>query len=266
MQELNLTASTLSSINNLPAEEKRRIYTRLIPPALLERLSIPENFITSDGVDLLELDCPPGSNSVEMKLFHQPGFPDPVLHGHITGTFTGLVHVLLYILNDPNSPRFDVDRMPDGAPTNFGIERRNIAAELAAMQAGLAPGQIRHGMRMLGAAIQAFETFVSSLGHDMFFAEPLYYHNAVIFERYGFAYEKGRRLMERIQAGFAPGGELSSRLDGSTPFRQPEAANSIRLRSWAIHDGLLGEPFTNVTMYKRIGKSAGVSTTQGCDW
>lgn len=266
MQELNLTASTLSSINKLPAEEKRRIYTRLIPNALLERLSIPENFITPDGVDLLDLDCPPGSNSVEMKLYHQPGFPDPVLHGHITGTFTGLVHVLLYILNDPNSPRFDVDRMPDGTPTNFGVERRNLAAELAAMQAGLAPGQIRHGMRMLGAAIQAFETFVSSLGHDMFFAEPLYYHNAVIFERYGFAYEKGRRLMERIQAGFAPGGELSSRLDGSTPFRQPEAANSIRLRSWAIHDGLLGEPFTNVTMYKRIGKSAGISTTQGCNW
>lgn len=266
MQDLNLTASTLSSINQLPAAEKRRVYTRLIPEALLQRLSIPANFITPNGEDLLELDCPPGSNSVEMKLFHQPGFPDPVLHGHITGTFTGLVHVLLYILNDPNSPRYDVDRMPDGTPTNFGIERRNIAAELAAMQAGLAPGQIRHGMRMLGAAIQAFETFVSSLGHDMFFAEPLYYHNAVIFERYGFAYEKGRRLMERIQAGFAPGGELASRLDASTPFRQPEAANSIRLRSWAIHDGLLGEPFTNVTMYKRIGKSAGVSTTQGCDW
>ncbi len=266
MQELNLTASTLSSINRLPEEEKRRIYTRLIPEALLQRLSIPANFITPDGIDLLELDCPPRSNSVEMKLFHQPGFPDPVLHGHITGTFTGLVHVLLYILNDPYSPRFDVDRMPDGTPTNFGIERRNIEAELAAMQAGLAPGQVRRGMRMLGAAIQAFETFVSSLGHDMFFAEPLYYHNAVIFERYGFAYEKGRRRMERIQAGFAPGGDLAARLDASTPFRQPEAANSIRLRSWAIHDGLLGEPFTNVTMYKRIGKSAGVSTTQGCEW
>ncbi len=266
MENLNLNASTISSINKLPTEEKRRIYTRLIPTILLQRLSIPENFINSDGVDLLELDCPPGSNSVEMKLFHQPGFPDPVLHGHITGTFTGLVHVLLYVLNDPYSPRFDVDRMPDGTPTNFGIERRNIPAELAAMQAGLAPGQIRRGMRMLGAAIQAFESFVSSLGHDMFFAEPLYYHNAVIFERYGFAYEKGRRFMERIQAGFAPGGELTSRLDGSTPFRQPAAANSIRLRSWAIHDGLLGEPFTNVTMYKRIGKSAGLSTTQGCDW
>ena len=266
MQYSDITASTLSSINKLPAEQKRRIYSRIIPSLLRQRLAIPENFINAQGVDLLELDCPPGSSSVEMKLFHQPGFPDPVLHGHITGTFTGLVHVLLYILNDPYSPRYDVDRMPDNTSTNFGTEQRNLEAEVAAMEVGLAPGQIRRGMRMLGQAIQAFEEFVKSLGHDMFFAEPLYYHNAVIFERYGFTYEKGKRFMERIQAGFAPSGELSARLDNSTPFRRPEAANSIRLRSWAIHDGLLGDPYTNVTMYKRVGKSSGITTCLGCDW
>jgi len=93
----------------------------------------------------------------------------------------------------------------------------------------------------------------------------LFYHNAVIFERYGFRYQKGRRLMERIEQGFQAGGDLLPLLDGSTPFRQPEAANSIRLRSWAIHDGILGEPFTNVTMYKESGKHAGVSTAQ-CEW
>ena len=75
-----------------------------------------------------------------------------------------------------------------------------------------------------------------------------------------------KRLMERIHTGFGPGDDLTARLDGSTPFRRPEAANSIRLRSWAIHDGLLGEPFTNVTMYKRLGKHAGVSTTSDCEW
>lgn len=261
-----MNVSTISGINNLPASEKRQIYARLIPGELLRRLSIPEDLQDAKGNDLLVLDCPSGSNSAEMKLYHQPGFQDPVLHGHITGTFTGLVHVLLYVLNDPESPRFDVDCMPDGDDTNFGTERRNVPAEIAAMQFGLAPGQIRRGLRLLGPAIQAFEGFVQSLGHDMFFAEPLYYHNALLFERYGFAYEKGRRRMEQIQTGFSPGGELLTKLDGSKPFRMPEAANSIRLRSWAIHDGLLGEPFTNVTMYKRVGKSAGISTCVGCDW
>jgi acetoin utilization protein AcuC len=100
----------------------------------------------------------------------------------------------------------------------------------------------------------------------MYFVEPLYYHNAVIFERYGFTYQMGRRLMERIEAGFAPNGDLHPRLDGLSPFRQPAAEDSIRLRSWAIHDGLLGEPFTNVTMYKRVGKSAGISTCPSCHW
>jgi hypothetical protein len=100
----------------------------------------------------------------------------------------------------------------------------------------------------------------------MYFVEPLYYHNAVIFERYGFAYQVGRRQMERIHSGFQEGGELCQKLDDSNPFRSSQAANSIRLRSWAIHDGILGEPFTNVTMYKRVGASANISTTPGCQW
>jgi hypothetical protein len=119
---------------------------------------------------------------------------------------------------------------------------------------------------MLPAAITGFENFLRSLKHELYFAEPLYYHNALVFERYGFNYEKGRKRMETIQEGFEPGGHLLQKLDGSTPFRQPEAANSIRLRSWAIHDGILGEPFTDVTMYKHVGKQAGINTCTGCSW
>jgi acetoin utilization protein AcuC len=100
----------------------------------------------------------------------------------------------------------------------------------------------------------------------MYYVEPLYYHNAVIFERYGFAYQVGKRRMEQIQAGFREGGELSLRLDGSNPFRSSHAADRVRLRSWAIHDGILGEPFTNVTMYKRVGKSADINTTSSSEW
>jgi hypothetical protein len=72
--------------------------------------------------------------------------------------------------------------------------------------------------------------------------------------------------MNEIQAGFEEGGVLRAKLDGSSPFRSPEAADSIRLRSWAIHDGILGEPFTNVTMYKRVGVSANINSAPGCEW
>ncbi|GAB4504184.1 MAG: hypothetical protein Fur0043_11770 [Anaerolineales bacterium] len=255
----------IGSINRLPEDEKRAIYSRVIPRELLDRFHLPE----PDSIRLqalLQFKFEPGSSDVEMSLFHEPRFPDPILYGHLTDTLNGQIHILLYILNDPDSPRFDVDRMPDGTKTRFGTFMRNIEAEKKALEAGLAPGQVRRGLRLLPAAIVSFEKFVQSLGHEQYFVEPLYYHNAVIFERYGFAYQMGRRRMEAIHAGFSEGGALLPLLDGSTPFRRPEAVNSIRLRSWAIHDGLLGEPFTNVTMYKRVGKSAGVTTTPGCHW
>jgi len=261
-----IEASTISSINRLPPAEKRRIYSLLIPPEIFDRFHLNPFLFDVEGNDLLRLNCPAGSSSAEMELRHRVDFADPILYGHITDTLNGQIHVLLYILNDPDSPRFDVDRLPDGTPTKFGILCRNIEAEIAAMEYGLAPGQVRRGLRLLGSAIQSFERFVQALGQDLYFAEPLYYHNAILFERYGFAYAKGRKLMERIQAGFAPGGDLLARLDGSTPFRRPEAAHSIRLRSWAIHDNILGEPFTDVTMYKKVGKSAGVSTCGDCKW
>lgn len=258
--------STISGVNRLPQPEKRRLYSLLIPPELTSRYGINPFFVDREGNDLLKLTCREGSASAEMALYHQSGFSDPVLYGHIVDTLTGHVHILLYVLNNPESPRFDVDRMPDGSPTKFGTLRRNLSAEQSALEFGLAPGQVRRGLRLLGTAIQAFERFVEALGQDIYFAEPLYYHNAIIFERYGFAYEKGKRLMERIQAGFQPGGELISKLDGSTPFRNALAANSIRLRSWAIHDGILGQTYTDVTMYKRTGKSAGIRTCPDCQW
>jgi hypothetical protein len=261
-----MQASTIGGINLLPDPEKREIYSRLIPPELMERFDISSSFTDSQGRSLLKLEYSSGSNDVSMSLYHQAGFPDPILYGHLTDTLACQIHVLLYVLNDPDSPRFDVDRLPDGQSTRFGTRSRNLEAEQAAMEAGLAPGQVRSGLRLLPSAIPAFEDFVASLGHDLYFVEPLYYHNAVIFERYGFAYQVGKKQMERIQAGFSEGGEFLPRLDGSTPFLQPKAADSIRLRSWAIHDGILGEPFTNVTMYKRVGKSAEITTCATCRW
>lgn len=255
--------STIGGINKLPENEKRAIYARYIPKELIYKFNLAD---LTNNKELLHFRYADGASDVEMRLYHQPGFQDPVLYAHLTDTMNGQIHVLLYILNDPASHRFDVDRMPDGSPTRFGTLKRNLEAEQAAMQQGLSPGQVRRGLRLFQPARAAFEEFITSLGHEMYFVEPLYYHNAVIFERYGFAYQMGKRRMDNIQAGFQPGGELSQKLDNSNPFRVSNAASSIRLRSWAIHDGILGEPFTNVTMYKRVGKSAGINTTPGCAW
>jgi acetoin utilization protein AcuC len=255
--------STIGGINKLAENEKREIYSRYIPHELIEKFFLSD---IADKKDLLKFRFAPGSSDVEMMLHHEADFPDPILYAHLADNISGQIHVLLYILNDPGSPRFNVDKMPDGSPTQFGIRKRNLEAETAAMQAGFSPGQVRRGLRIFGRAMAVFEEFISSLGHDIYFIEPLYYHNAVIFERYGFSYQMGRRQMNEIQAGFEARGALRQKLDDSNLFRSSKAADSIRLRSWAIHDGILGEQFTNVTMYKRVGKSANINTTAGCEW
>lgn len=262
----NNIPSTISGLNRFPMELKRKIYSRLIPKPILDRFDIPEDFVDQGGNDLLNLVCDSGSPFAELALFHRYGFQDPIVYGQVTDTINGQIHIMLYVINDPMSQRFDVDRLPDGTPTEFGILHRNIAAEIAAMRSGLAPGQIRSGLRMLNHAIEAFESFAVIMSHDKFFAEPLYYHNAVILERAGFAYLKGKRLMEWIDRGFAKNGELSLKLDGSNPFRMPEAANGMRLRSWALHDGVMEQNFRDVTMYRNVGKDAGIKTTSDINW
>ncbi len=261
------TPSSIAGLNALPAAERDSLYAKFIPSALFERFAIdPQTYCNAAGRRLLEVRGKPGSSSVEVILRHEPEAKDPVLYAHLTDTVNGQLLIMLYIINDPHAPRFDTDRMPDGTPTEFGLFRRNLPAEEAAFRAGLTPGQVRHGLRVLSQSIEYFERFVASLGLAMFFAEPLAYHNAVVFEQYGFTYQQGRRWMESIDTRFRKDGDLLRRLDGSTVFRQPGAELSIRGRSWAIHDGILNEPFTGVHMYKMIGKHAGLSTFADGVW
>ncbi len=257
---------SIAAVNQLTLAEKTSIYRRFIPEALHEDFGFSADFKDTTGRDLLRLVCDAGSTDVILDLRHEYGAEDPLLYAHLTDTITGQLHILLYIVNDPDSPRFDVDRMPDGTKTDFGILKRNLAAELAAMQFGLAPGQVRKGLRMLQHSIRAFEEFVASLGQSIYFVEPLYYHNAVIFERYGFAYQQGLQRMHKINEQFAKGGPLFAKLDDSTPFRMQGMEQTICGRSWAIHDGLLGEPFTYVTMYKHVQTAASINTFPNSRW
>jgi hypothetical protein len=245
--------STIASLNQLPAAEKREIYSKIVPPELLDMFQIQPDLKDQDGADLFELNCPPGASDAELALFNRTGASDPVLFGHIADSIHGQLHILLYGMNDVATPRYHVDRLPDGTKTGFGTEHRNLEAEENAFKAGLAPGQIYRGPHLFKETLRQFESFVACMGQDLFFVEPLFYHVAIIFERYHFHYQSGKRLMKRIDEGFSTGGDLLPLLDGSTIFRQPGAESQIRLRSWAIHDNILGEPFSGVTMYKYVG-------------
>ena len=163
-------------------------------------------------------------------------------------------------------PHCHIDRTEKGKATNLGTSARNIDEEIRAMEAGLAPGQIKHGLRGFRNSVPVFEKFVERMNHDLFLIEPLSYHNAIIFERYGFGYTVGKSEMESIHREFQPGGVLYQRLDNSSPFRNEDAWKSVRGRSWAIHDGILDHSFTGFHMYKRIYRDAGVNTYPDAVW
>lgn len=255
---------SLHQINQLPTAVKESFYCRLLPKDLLAAYGVrPETLCNADGAQLVTFTCPEGSRLVEVDVRPRAGSPDPLLYLELVDTRLNQIEVPLFVVNDPDSPRFETDRDWRGERTKFGTRERNIPAEIQAMDAGLAPGQVRRGLHQTRVLIPLFEDFVRCLGHDYYLMEPLAYHNAILFERLGCNYVQGLQRMQWIQTAFQPGGVLHQALDGSTPFRRPDAWRSVRGRSWAIHDGILGEPWHGIRMYKRIGHRADVDTFPG---
>ncbi|MBN1934877.1 MAG: hypothetical protein JW934_09440 [Anaerolineae bacterium] len=250
--------SCIRQINALPDEAKYPLYRTLFPQHILDR-----HCPASSPLDTT-IRCLPNTGFVEFDVRHPDNRRDPLLYFQMADTVNGQIEVLLLIVNDPFAPRFDVDQHWQGEITKLDSRPRNILAEIAAMDAGLAPGQVRQGLHLSRELIPVMEQFMIGLGKDRFFIEPLAYHAAIMFERYGFSYMTGQRKMEQIHLDFQPGGPLYEKLDGSTPFRRPELARTVRGRSWAIHDGILDTPWGSIDgeirMYKRIGLHAGVCT------
>ncbi|MCL7453805.1 MAG: hypothetical protein M8467_12255 [Anaerolineae bacterium] len=259
-----ITLHSLHQMNQLPTAVKEGFYRRLLPKPLLAAYGIdPETLGDAQGTQLVTFTCPEGSRIVEVDVRPEAGFPDPLLYLELADTRLNQIEVMLLVINDPESPRFETDRDWRGERTKFGTLERNIPAEIQAMNAGLAPGQVRRGLGLTRNLGPLLEDFVQCLGHDYYLMEPLAYHNAIMFERLGFNYVQGLRKMQWIHVAFQPGGALQEALDGSTPFRQPDAWRTVRGRSWAIHDGILGEPWHGIRMYKKVGSRAGVDTFPG---
>jgi hypothetical protein len=261
--------SWIYRINSLSKPEKEGFYRILIPPSLYQRFTInPLRFCDAEGRQVVRFFCPQGDRTclVELKM---PGMEDPVYSIELSDTtdITQLNWDFL-IVNDPTSPRFLTHIDKQGRDTLFGWATRNLAEEQRALQAGLFPGQVRKGMRLTGEAINVLEFFCRIFDIKSIRLEALFYHNAITYERYGFCYFTGYPQMKRVHDLFQPGGQLHGRLDYSTPFRQPEFAQTVRGRSWAIHDGilseiddeLLDEGWVSPVMYRMVGKPRSMIT------
>ncbi|HEY6871095.1 MAG TPA: hypothetical protein VI298_00075 [Geobacteraceae bacterium] len=252
---------SLADVNALDVAAKERIYGGLIPQRLFDMLVVSrEDFRGADGERKITFIAPPGLGLLRIEVRRHPAERDTVFFLDLADTRYRQMELSFCIISDPSAPRFDVDRDLSGRDNCFATLGRNIPEELRAMAAGLFPSQCRRGLRMFGEFFPCLERFVDSLGVEMIVAEPLTYGNAIRYEQYGFDYLTGRRLMREIDDGFKPGGILRRRLDGSTPFRMPGMERTVRGRSWAIHDGILDQPWDGVRIYKMVGVSAGINT------
>ena len=244
---------------------------------LLNRLLLPIDLMVQFGIDPITLRNDAGEVMVEaaysedgsiwgLRLENDIDRRDPLIEIEMIDTPFGRISVTWVGMNDPRAPRFDIDRLPDGDLTLRGKASRNLSAETAALVAGLAPGQVRRGLGSFARLLNDLEQFFACLHFYEFEVEPLYYHNAILFERHGFQYVQGRHFMRRIHEGFTAGGVYRQRLDNSTPFRDPALADSIRGRSWAIHDGILDETWDQIKLIKRLGVHARVDTAPDVGW
>jgi hypothetical protein len=264
-----LGLGSIQEINALPREVAEALYVRLVPEELLDRFAInPSTLCDRNGGRLVRVTAPADQPWARVEVRSSPEDRDPALLVDVEMSPLSVPELAFVQITDPAGPRYAIDRDPEGRDTLFGTAARNVEEERRAMRNGLAPGQVRPGLRLLSRVLDAMEGFCALIGKEIYLIEPLFYHSAILYERRGCGYLMGRDVMEEIHAGFCDGGSLREALDGSSEFRRPEAAATVRGRSWALHDGLIqglwgGAGVGAVKMYKAAGRPAGVNTFPG---
>lgn len=254
----------IRALNALPAGVREQLYVRLVPEELLARFGVDRGSLrAASGEPLVHVTAHDDMPWARVELDAPGDGRDPVLLVDVGMSVFSEPELAFVLINDPDAARYGIDRDEDGADTLLGTTSRNLREEARALADGLAPGQVRRGLGMLSRVLQCMDDFCRLLGREFYLVEPLFYHSAVLYERRGCDYFMGRALMDEIQAGFQPGGALDRQLDDSTPFRRRGSGASVRGRSWAIHDGVLGERWNGVKMFRVPGLLARVSTFPG---
>lgn len=261
-----MQAFSIAKLNCLPKEERNQIYLKLVPHSIFERFQInPKTLLNKHGERVVQGIFPPDDNFGCIEVKYRHGDKDCIFSCQVSlETFMQSLHLDFLTMNDPFSERFNVDVDELGGETLYGIRSRNIPEEIRAMEAGLAPGMVRNGLHLMKEFVECLELFMGELKLKTITVRGLYYHNAISWERHGFTYFRGLKVMKRVDKEFRSGGLLFEKLDGSIPFRRKGAEATVRGRSWAIYDGLyvdvFKEEWESPLMYKMAGKDFNVNT------
>jgi len=257
---------SIAKLNRLPREERNGIYLHLVPKSIFDRFQIDRETLKNQfGERVVKGIFPPDENFGCIEVKYRSEDRDTIFSCQVSlEAFMQSLHLDFLIINNPFSERFNVDIDEQGRDTFFGTRWRNIPEEIKAMEAGLAPGMVRQGLRLMGEFVRCLDVFMMALELKTITAGAFFYHNAIMWERYGFTYFRGGKMMEKIHKEFQPGGLLYEKLDDSTPFRRKGMERSVRGRSWAINDGILLEAFDeeweSPIMYRILGKDFKINT------
>jgi len=260
---------SIAKLNRLPKEERNSIYLRLVPAAIFEMFQIDRQTLTNPfGERVVTGIFPADENFACIEVKNRAEDRDCIFSCQVSlEAFMQSLYLDFLIINDPCSERFSVDVDEFGKDTLLGTRSRNTPEEVRAMEAGVAPGMVRHGLHLLKAFVKSLEAFTASLELKTVTMGAFFYHNAILWERHGFTYFRGGKMMERIHKEFQPGGLLYQRLDDSSPFRRKGMEKTVRGRSWAIYDGIFVEAFDeeweSPKIYKMLGKDSKVNTFPG---
>jgi len=260
---------SIAKLNRLQKEERDQLYLLLVPESIFEMFRIDRRTLRNPlGERVVTGIFPPDDNFGCIEVKYRPEDKDCIFSCQVSfEIFMQSLHLDFLIINNPFSDRFTVDIDELGRDTLLGTRSRNICEEIKAMEAGLAPAMVRQGLKMMREFADCMERFMAPLGLKTITVGAFFYHNAILWERYGFIYFKGKKMMDQIHQEFQPGGLLYERLDDSTPFRRKGMERTVRGRSWAIYDGIyldaFDEEWESPMMYKTIGKDCKVNTFPG---
>lgn len=260
------TPVSLLRLNAMEEAVKRRRYAEIFPLRCWEHLAAVDASLAGGPASAMALraHAPEDRPEAHLRAPANRWRGDFAVSLDLDEAGAGQLELSFIVINDLSAPRHDIDINTAGQVTLLGTAGRNVQEEERALRAGLGPCQVRRGLAMFAELLPRLEEFARGLGYVAIVLEPLTYHNAVMYESYGFSYITGHRRMAQIDREFQRGGRLWKLMDGRSAFRDPALAASARGRSWAIHDGILGDfdgdDRLDLKMVKVIGTASGVRT------
>src|SRR5512147_3175256 len=157
---------SIAKFNRLPKEERNSIYLRLIPEPIFDMFQIDRRSLTNRfGERIVTGIFPLEENFACIEVKYRAGDKDCIFSCQISlEAFAQSLYLDFLTINDPFSERFNIDVDEFGRDTLLGTRSRNIPEEIRAMEAGLAPGMVRRGLKLMREFSDSLEGFIVPLG------------------------------------------------------------------------------------------------------